>query len=82
MRKLVDNCVGCTDLGLPCMGSSCPNRKTYVEFCDECDNHASYFIDGQAYCEDCAKEYLTESFRDLSVKEMVSLLQNDYRLIE
>ena len=82
MRKIVDNCVGCKDMGLPCLGSSCPNGKTYVEFCDECDNLANCFLDGKALSEDCAQEYLTESFGDLSVKEKAEVLQMDYDSID
>lgn len=74
MRKVIDNCVGCTDLGLPCMGNSCPNRKTYVEFCDECDDHANYFIDGKSYCEDCATVYLSEIFNELEIDEKANVL--------
>lgn len=82
MRKLVDNCVGCMDLGLHCIGRSCPNRKIYVEFCDECDDKADCFLDGKALCEDCAKEYLAESFEDLSFKEKAEALQIDYSSID
>ncbi len=36
MVKWIDNCVGCTDQGLHCMGSGCPNRGRWVECCDRC----------------------------------------------
>jgi hypothetical protein len=37
MRKIIKDCVGCTSMGLPCMGSAC--NVGYTEyFCDRCEN--------------------------------------------
>lgn len=36
MRATENECVGCTDLGLHCLGDSCPNRSVVRFYCDEC----------------------------------------------
>jgi hypothetical protein len=58
MKKLFDECIGCTDIGLPCIGSSCPNRSVTRFFCDKCDEEITevFLYDGQELCEDCLKE--------------------------
>lgn len=55
MIKYEDNCVGCRDIGLPCRGISCRNRKVPVCVCDECGGESDklYIYDGQQICVDC-----------------------------
>lgn len=54
--KIENECVGCTSMGLYCMGSSCPNRRVERYYCDRCgaecsaDNGDFGFDD---LCEDC-----------------------------
>ena len=62
MVKIENHCVGCTDLGMPCIGSSCKNRNVEVYYCDKCDPKCDYpleevyEVDGKELCEDCLKE--------------------------
>lgn len=67
-----NNCVGCA---LPCI--NCGRKHQEVVKCDtpNCDEYAEYTIDGEDYCEECAKECLIEQFKDLSVYEMAELLK-------
>lgn len=54
-----DHCVGCTDLGKPCIGSHCRNANVWVCYCDECGFEAEdgvYVVDGKELCEDCLKK--------------------------
>ena len=54
MLKYENECVGCTDLGMRCMGRSCPNRKVAHFYCDECDCEEDlYYFDGDELCGDC-----------------------------
>ena len=60
MIRFTNECVGCTGLGLPCMGSSCPNRKVPRIYCDRCeeelDPNEVYGVDDEDLCEYCLKE--------------------------
>ena len=59
MKKVFNECVGCTDMGLPCKGSSCPNRSVTRFFCDKCDNEAQlYYYGDKELCLDCIEELL------------------------
>lgn len=71
-------CVGCAP-DLPCMGSSCSlYAPSPVILCDVCENSAEYRIDGSDLCEECAKDYLTERFRDYPIREMAQLVDADF----
>lgn len=74
----------CVDCGLPCLGSSCPNRNVAVCYCDECGDECGeyYEIDGEHYCEDCAKQYLREYFDDLSLNEQAEILDINMKGVE
>lgn len=51
MKKKVNECVNC---GLPCLGSSCPNRNVIVICCDECEEETDiYRFDDEELCIDC-----------------------------
>ena len=54
--RIEDECVGCTDLGMYCMGSSCPNRRVERYYCDRCGAECSPDNGGFGFddlCEDC-----------------------------
>lgn len=70
--KIENHCVDC---GLPCLGSSCSYRNVRVFYCDACgDEGAIYRIDGEDYCEECAKEYLKDTFDELTLTEQAEIL--------
>lgn len=58
MKRVEDECVGCTSLGLPCMGLGCPNRNVTRLYCDKCDEEVDvlYEYEGQELCEECLLE--------------------------
>ena len=74
LRVIEENCVGCpTELG--CLGGACPYMHMHVDYCDECgDDGAEYKIDGIDMCETCAKDYLMDAFKDMTVPDMASVL--------
>lgn len=54
MVRFIKECVGCTDIGLPCMGYGC--TQGYMEIkCDWCDCDADelYKYYGDEICRDC-----------------------------
>lgn len=55
MIKYEDECVGCSDMGLPCRGSSCPNRSVKRLYCDKCGEESDrlYIFDGEQLCGEC-----------------------------
>jgi len=55
MKKVFNECVGCTDMGLPCRGSSCPNRAATRYYCDKCRQEAEelFYFDSRELCLDC-----------------------------
>ena len=59
MTKIENHCVGCTDLGLHCIGNGCRNRHVEVHYCDRCGDEIGRDIheDGdKEYCRDCYEE--------------------------
>lgn len=49
----------CVDCGLPCLGSSCPNRNVIRIYCDKCgDEGKIYHYDGEHLCIGCIEETL------------------------
>lgn len=84
MIKYENHCCSCAVPGYPCMGSSCPNMNVPVFYCDCCENdiHAVYDIDGEHYCEDCAKAYLKEVFDSLTFLEQAEVLNVDVKSLE
>lgn len=54
MQRIEDECVGCTDMGLRCMGSNCPNRDVVKYYCDYCGSEEKlYHYDNLEICEEC-----------------------------
>ncbi len=61
MVVIEDNCVGCTDAGLVCIGSACPYYPEYaVVYCDRCGATVTDEVfRGRGYdelCEECYDE--------------------------
>lgn len=55
--------MGCATPGYPCRGSSCPNRRVEVHYCDYCGDELGDNIkevDGEEYCADCYNELYGE----------------------
>lgn len=71
MIKYESQCVSCD---LYCLRENCPNFRVEIHYCDKCREEADYILDGEDYCEDCAEEYLTNFFKELSLKEKAELL--------
>lgn len=66
MVKYESRCVSCDK---PCIYECCPYYRVEVHYCDKCREEADYIIDGDDFCEDCAEEYLTRFFKELSLKD-------------
>lgn len=49
-----DECVGCSTMGLACLGSSCPYRNVPHYFCDDCEDE--FEPEALYYDEDTDKE--------------------------
>ena len=61
MRKKLNECVGCKGLGLPCFGSSCPNRNVIRLYCDRCGEETNlYYYNGEELCIECITKTLEE----------------------
>lgn len=58
MRRVSNECVDCTALGLPCLCSSCPNLHVLRLYCDHCNKETSelFRLDDEEVCEDCLLE--------------------------
>ena len=50
-----DECVGCKDMGLPCLGDSCPNRNVTRMYCDRCRREVEELreYEGEQLCPEC-----------------------------
>ena len=54
MKKTTNECVGCVDLGLYCLGNSCPNRNVNLFYCDECNEETIlYETEYGELCAEC-----------------------------
>ena len=59
MKRLENECVGCTSIGLHCIGSSCPKLNVPHWYCDDCEEEKQlYHFDGQELCIDCITKQL------------------------
>lgn len=53
-----DECVNC---GLPCLGTSCPNRNVPHFYCDDCgDEEDLYEYEGEQLCIKCIEGRLVK----------------------
>lgn len=84
MIRYENHCCGCAVPAYPCIGDSCPYVNVPVRYCDYCDkdSYAKYDIEGEHYCEDCAKKYLKEVFNDLTLSEQAEALDVDVKCLE
>lgn len=54
MKKIENECYGCSSIGLPCAGSSCTHRNVTRFYCDKCKDEATlYHYDDLELCKDC-----------------------------
>ena len=54
MKKILNECVGCADIGMRCLGSSCPNRNVVRFYCDRCgEENKLYHYNDEELCEEC-----------------------------
>lgn len=59
MKKIIDECVDCTSMGLHCMGAACSKRRQEIHVCDNCEcNDTLYHFEGGEYCIDCIIDML------------------------
>lgn len=64
LETVHNECVGCSTLGLPCLGASCSNREViHIRYCcDDCNEvfepHQLYDVDGEEVCLSCLKKRL------------------------
>ena len=84
MIKYENHCCDCAVPAYPCIGDGCPNMNVPVYYCDFCDNDtcAEYDIEGEHYCEDCAKGYIKEAFDELLLSEQAELLDISLKSLE
>lgn len=54
MRKVENECVGCTDIGLHCLGDACRYRNVVRFYCDKCNEETKlYHYDDRELCKRC-----------------------------
>ena len=59
MKQIENECIGCTSIGMHCMGSTCPNRNVLHLYCDECGDECDlYEYDGEELCIECIEKRL------------------------
>lgn len=59
MKRIENECLSCTDIGLPCLGSSCTNRNVVRFYCDKCKEESTlYYYGGKELCGECILEEL------------------------
>lgn len=81
MVNFIHECVGCTDIGLPCMGHSCTQGRMELR-CDWCDSHVDklYVYDEDELCEDCLLGSLER--KEATEEEDACYLVNEEWLID
>lgn len=58
-----NHCCDCAVPGYPCLGSSCPNRRVEVHYCDRCGEELEsiHEHEGEELCDSCYEETQEES---------------------
>ncbi len=57
MKKIENECVGCTDVGLHCIGGACRHRNVVRFYCDRCGwEEKLYHYNDEELCADCLLE--------------------------
>ena len=55
-----NHCVDCATPAYPCRGSSCPNRRVEVHYCDKCGYQLERInineANGDELCDECFEE--------------------------
>lgn len=72
MAVVTENqCVGCD------VCYHCGRKQVEVLICDgnRCDNYAQYCIDGEDYCEDCARKLMVEIAKNYTIEELAELFE-------
>ena len=69
MVKIENHCCGCAVPAYPCLGSSCPNRRVEVHYCDICGAEIAVGEefedeDGRELCDECREETEEEEDED------------------
>jgi hypothetical protein len=56
--RVENHCCGCASPAYPCLGSSCPNRRVEVHYCDNCGEELDEVCeaDGKELCAECSEE--------------------------
>lgn len=54
MKKIENECTGCQDIGLHCLGGTCKYRNVVRFYCDQCgEEETLYYFDEEELCADC-----------------------------
>lgn len=54
MKRIENECVGCSSIGIPCLGNSCPNKNVVRFYCDKCgEERRLRKYNGEELCQDC-----------------------------
>ncbi len=71
MIRTENECVGCRDMGMPCMGSSCPNRNVKRLYCDNCKEEVDELHDvyGDELCNDCFMDCIFDYFPKITAED-------------
>ena len=72
MTIMVNNCVDCRSVGLPCQGSSCENHTPQkVLVCDECEDAADriFRFAGKELCKECISDLLDKELEECITEE-------------
>lgn len=58
-----NHCCDCAVPGYPCLGSSCPNRRVEVHYCDRCGEELDNINEheNKELCDSCYEETQEES---------------------
>lgn len=75
MTVTENNCVGCPQGCIHCGRS----RQEVIK-CDgyRCDEYAKYFIDGEDYCEECARQLMIETMKNYTIEELTEFFELSY----
>ncbi len=61
MIEYRNECVGCTSVGLPCIGVVCSKRRVPYSICDRCGaEEETCEIFGEDLCKECARKEIGE----------------------
>lgn len=72
MIAIENNCVSCPQ---GCI--NCGRKHQEFVMCDghRCNNYADYSIDGEDYCEDCARQLMQETMKNYTIEELSELFE-------